>query len=45
MMSDRDKAATTYMPYLPVEQELIEEIEREKAMVVRELREQYGEQD
>ncbi len=34
--------APKYKLYLPSEQELIEEIEREKAMIVRERGEDYG---
>lgn len=34
--------ASKYKLYLPTEKELIEEIEREKAMIVRELGEKYG---
>jgi len=34
--------ASKYKLYLPTEQELIEEIEREKAMIVRERGERYG---
>lgn len=41
-MSDRDKATATYMPYLPGEQEFVEEIERGKAMIVRERGIRYG---
>jgi hypothetical protein len=34
--------ASKYKLYLPTEQELIEEIEREKAMIVREREARYG---
>ncbi len=34
--------AAKYKLYLPTEQELIEEIEREKALIVREREAQYG---
>ena len=41
-MSKRDEVVATYKLYLPTEQELIEEIEREKALIVREQGEEYG---
>ncbi|MFZ5997253.1 MAG: hypothetical protein ACOYW7_07170 [Nitrospirota bacterium] len=34
--------ASKYKLYLPSEKELIEEIEREKALIVSEQRERYG---
>ncbi len=34
--------ASKYKLYLPSEKELIEELEREKALIVRERDEQYG---
>lgn len=40
-MTKRDKSAPKYRLYLPTEQELIEEIERERAMIVREIQAGY----
>lgn len=42
LQENKQLFAAKYQLYLPTEQELIEEIEREKAMIVREQEVRYG---